>query len=461
VHLLALGLSHKTAPVAVRERFAVGGDALGDAVARLRRTGGVREVALLSTCNRTEVYLVSDGFAGGRAAAVEGLAALAGWTAEQTAPYLYGYIGPEDVAEHLFRVAAGLDSLVLGETQVLGQVKDAYRVACDRETVGKVLHALFHRALEAAKRIHRETGVGRSAATVSSAAVDLARKTFGDLAGRRVLLVGAGETAELVAHHLQEAFLARILVVNRTPERAEALAARYAGQARRMDELEELLAEVDIVVSSTGAPRPVIGRDALARAAARRRRRPLFVVDIAVPRDVEPEAADIPGVFLYNVDHLEGVVSTNQRQRLREARRAERLAADEAARFSAWVQSLDVVPVIRALREKADAIRAAELERALSRLGPVGERQRAVIEGLAASLVNKLLDGPTRRLKTLAAGPGGIEAARALADLFALPAQAELDLAPPEPSAAAPLVPPVRAAEPEGRREAEARDRIS
>lgn len=442
MHLLALGLSHKTASVAVRERFALDAAGVVECSAALRAAPGVCEVVWLSTCNRTEAYLVGDDFNLARDAAIQTLATRGGWTAESLAPHLYCYVGPDDVAEHLFRVAAGLDSLAVGETQVLGQVKEAYRIACERRSVGKLLHALFHRALESAKRVHRETGVGRSATSVSAVAVESARRLLGDLTGRSVLLVGAGETAELVARHLKENFLAHVLVANRTPERAVALAARYGGEARALAELDDLLAEVDIVVSSTGSPDWILSRDALARAMRPRQGRPLLVVDIAVPRDVEPEAESVPGVTLCNIDDLEGLVAANLHRRLREARRAERILAGEADRFAAWVQTLDVLPVVRALRDRAEAVRRRELDKALARLGPLDERQQTAVEALAASLVNQILDGPTRRLKELAAGPGGAEAARALADLFDLPAPAGRGTA-GRPAVAEPEVRPV------------------
>jgi glutamyl-tRNA reductase len=428
VHLVVLGLSHQTAPVSVRERFYVPGEDLPSALAEVAALDEVLEAAILSTCNRTELYAAVTEPSEAHASLGGILSSRGGCSAAALAPHLYWVSGAASVASHLFRVTAGLESMVLGESQVLAQVKEAYAAAVGAGTCGKVLHSLFHRALAAGKRVHRETGVGRHAVSVSSVAVELARRVFGDLGGRRALLLGAGETAELVASSLLgasgEGRAARVTVLNRSRDRAQAIADRLEVETGGLDRLEAELADADILVASTAAPAPVVGAPLIRAAMARRPQRPMVCIDIAVPRDVDPAAASIEGVYLYNIDDLRSVVAANLQERRREARRAERLIDGEVASFEGWLETLDVVPVIRALHDWADGVGAAEVRRALARLGPLDERQRRVVEALAAGIVGKLLDEPTRRLKELAGQAGGREAARLVQDLFALDADA-------------------------------------
>jgi glutamyl-tRNA reductase len=434
LHVLVLGCSHKTAPVDVRERIAVGPAELPAVLRALHDADGCDEVALLSTCNRTELYAAGphrEALVAAAQGALERLAAARG--AQPVAAYLYRH-EQADAAAHLMRVAAGLDALVVGETQVLGQVREAYRAAQQAGTVGKALHGLFERALAAARRIHRETEIDRHATSVSAAAVELARKIFGDLGRRRALVVGAGETAELVALNLRQSAIGDLVVANRTLDRARALAERLGGRALPLEDVQAALPDVDIVISSTGSSGHLLSARVIGAAAASRRGEPLLVVDIAVPRDVEPAAGRLPGVFLYNVDDLREVVAANLRARARQAQRAERIVLQEAAAFGDWMMSLDVVPTICALREKVEAIRQAELARTLARLPELDERQRRLIEAMSTAITQKILNDPTLRLKELAGGPGAADAVAALRELFRLD--------PPVPEAGEPLPAP-------------------
>jgi glutamyl-tRNA reductase len=413
-----LGSSHHTAPVHLRERTAVPTAELPDLLRALR--SGLPELAILSTCNRTELYAAGESLPlldAGLAEAWARLLARRG--GGESAAGLYRYVDV-DAARHLMRVAAGLDAAALGETQVLGQVRTAYRAAQEAGTAAKVLHALFSRGLAAGKRVHRETELSRNAVSQTSAAVELGRKIFGDLSRRAALIVGAGETAGLAATHLRAAGIADLAIANRTVGRAAELAERCGARALGLDELEAALGRADIVVSATAAPGPVLTAAAIRRARADRAGAPCLLVDMAVPRDIEPAAGDLPGVFLYNIDDLHHVVAANLRARAREAQRAERLVAQEAAGFGEWLMSLEVVPAIRALHDKVEAIRQQELRETLARLPGLSPREREAIAAMSAAIAGKILNEPTLRLKELAAGPGARDAAAVLCELFRL-----------------------------------------
>ncbi|QBS38027.1 glutamyl-tRNA reductase [Thermaerobacter sp. FW80] len=418
--VILVGMNHRTAPVAVRERLAVDAEAATSALRELVALPAVDEVVLLSTCNRVEVYAAAEHHGQGIRQVQETLARWAGMEREQLEAYLYLR---EDAAaaRHLFRVAAGLDSMVLGESQILGQVRDAYHAAASAGTCGKVLHGLFQQALAAGKRARTETAIGQHAVSVSYVAVELARKVFGKLEGRAVLLVGAGETAELAARSLAEDGGCRLVVANRTVERGRQLAAAYGGRALPLERLAEALVECDVVIASTGSARPLITAAMVREAMRRRRGRPLLLVDIAVPRDVEAAAGRLDGVFLYDIDDLEAVVEANLRLRREEASRVEAMLDEEVRQFEGWLQSLNVVPLIRSLREKAEAMRRQELERALRKLPHLSERDRQVIDGLTRLIVNKLLNDPMVRLKeAVAGGRGPVYLEEAFTELFAL-----------------------------------------
>jgi glutamyl-tRNA reductase len=408
VTLTLVGISHRATPIAVRERAFV---PLPEAAALARRLAGDGEAVCLSTCNRTELYLV------GAEAEARGLAALAevsGLAEDELGSVVYR-LTDEAAALHLFRVAAGLDSMIPGEGEILGQVRAAFEAG----SAGPVLDRLFRQALHAGKKARAETAIAESPASVSSAAAALAQQVFGRLDGCRVLLVGAGHVAELAARSLAARGARVAFVANRSPDRAQGLATQLGAQAIPLDELPERLPAVDVVLSSTGSPDRVLERPQVEAALRRGKGRPLFLIDLAVPRDLDPAIHDLDGCFLYDLDDLEAVVAAGLAGRRREAARAEAIAAEQAQRFREWLASRDVVPAIASLRARAEEIRRAELARVRGRLG-LSESQHAAVESLTAQLVNKLLHLPTVRLKEAAAGADGGSYAEAVRHLFGL-----------------------------------------
>lgn len=420
MRVIALGTSYKTAPVEVRGRVAWTAEQLPAALQSLVGVPGLLEGAILSTCNRTEIYAVVRPDLDFRAALLDFWGRAKGVPAGELASHAYLHQAA-DAAGHLMRVASGLDSMILGETQILGQVKDAYTLAQERGTIGKVLHELFNRSIACGKRVHTETAISQNAVSVSYAAVELARKIFGRLEGRSALLVGAGKMGGLTARHLVDQGISEILVCNRTFNRAEEMAREFGGRAVPWEGLDDHLAAADVVISSTGAPGYVITREMVRRAMRLRRGRPLFLVDIAVPSDVEPEAGQIDNVFLYDIDDLESVVLANLEERAREAQKAERILAEEVARFQQWLRSLEVVPLIRSLREKAEEIKQVELQRLFNRLPDLTEREREIIQATTSLIVNKILNDPTVRVKEFANSAEADLYLRAFSQLFNLP----------------------------------------
>jgi glutamyl-tRNA reductase len=393
VTISLVGLSHHVAPVELRERVTL------DAPAAAGLAEALGEAVVLSTCNRTEIYLAHDA----EERAVSALEELAGEPLDGIVYRLHD----DAAALHLFRVAAGLDSLVPGEGEILGQVRDAYEAS----PPGPVLDHVFRQALGVGKRVRTETAIGESPASVSSAAAALAAQVFGDLAGRSVLLVGAGRIGELAAANLASRGARIAYVANRTEETAHELAHRFGGAALRLDEVPAKLGEVDVVVTSTSAPEPVLRAEDVPA----RRRNPLFFIDIAVPRDVEPGVAKLGGCFLYDIDDLEAVVAETLAGRRAEAERGEQLVAEETERYRAWRASLDVVPAIASLRARAEEIRAAELAKVR-----VSEDERRTLESVTAQILNKLLHLPTVRMKEAAVSANGAVYADAVKHLFGL-----------------------------------------
>ncbi len=401
-HIVLVGLNHKVAPVEVRERLAFSDEALHSALSRfgssqnaLGRYG--REGVVLSTCNRLEVYTLASCADEGHDAVCRLLEDCHGQDRQAFEPHLYTYVDGEAVS-HLFSVAAGLDSMVLGEHQILGQVTEAMDVALERDAAGKTLSVLFRRAIETGKRARTETRIGEGTTSISYVAVELARKIFGDLADCRVLLIGAGEMAELAAQALVEGGAPSLSILNRTLERAEALAEQYGARAWGWNRLEEALTWADIIITSTAAPHTIIRPDRLREATARRRR-PLFLIDIAVPRDVDPRVERLEGVYLYDIDDLEAVVESSLAERQREVSKVEAIVQGAQDDFLAWYRSLDVVPTIVEMREQAHAMREVELERALRRVRTLSEEDQHIIEAMTERIVNKLLHHPTVCLK--------------------------------------------------------------
>jgi len=396
--LFVAGLNHRTASVAVREQLALEEEKIREILLDLTGRGLLDEVMIVSTCNRVEVYGVAAVPGEARTAAFGRLGSHRGLHWRDLEPLVYTVTGDE-AALHAFRVAASLDSMVLGEPQILGQVKDAFALARSAGTAGPVLHALMNQAFSAAKRVRSETEVGRLAVSISYAAVELARKIFDGLEGRAVLLVGAGEMSELAARHLVDHGALPLYVANRTWSRAQDLARGLGGIAVPFEHLEATLALVDIVITSTAAPEPIVTARQARAALQVRRGRPLFFIDIAVPRNVEPAVNDLENAFCYDIDDLRSVVEANLKERQREALRAQALLEGEVVKFAGRLRQLEVVPTIVSLREKLEAIRRAELERALGRLPGAGEETRRVMEALSQAIVNKVLHAPMVKLK--------------------------------------------------------------
>ncbi|MGE5508824.1 MAG: glutamyl-tRNA reductase [Chitinophagales bacterium] len=404
--LVGLGLNHKTAPVEVRERLSLAGERCSAALQELIGRPVLDEVVVLSTCNRTEVYAACQSARSGLQTLMEFLKARLGEMDHPLEPYLYRH-EDLDLVQHLFRVVSGLDSMILGEAQILGQVKDALHSALNANTAGVYLGKLFRQAVEVGKRVRTETDIGQSAVSISYAAVELARKIFGELAGKSVLIIGAGETGELTARTLVAHGATAILVANRTHARAVELASRIGGQAFLFEQLPECLAQTDIVISSTGAPHAVVELDMVRAAMHRRRQRPLFLIDIAVPRDIDPRVNGLENVYLYDIDDLQMVVERNLAKRELEVERVERIIVEETESFSQWWAARQVVPVIRALKAYGDEIRDAELKRLFRRLSHLSNRDREMIRAAAGVIVNRLLHHPVVFLKSAAADEEG------------------------------------------------------
>jgi glutamyl-tRNA reductase len=416
--VMALGLSYKTAPLALLERVVFPPETLPRALDALREQ--VAHGVVVSTCNRVEVYGLVGHHDTGRRALLRYLADYHGLRPSELEAYAY-VLSQEEAVGHLFRVAAGLDSMMLGETQVLGQVRTAYAAASRHGSPGTVLARLFHHALEVGKRAHRETRICHSAASLSTAAVGLARQTLGDLADRTALVVGAGETGRLAARTLRASGAGELIVMNRTFEHAESVARAVDGEALPLDLLAPAIGRADVLISSTGARRYVVEAPAVQAAMAARPQRPLYCIDVAVPRDVDPAVADLPNVHLYNLDDLQSVCDADSEGRARDVRQVERIVEEEVERFFQWWDAREVVPTIAALRQHAESIREAELAKALARLGDLSERDRETIGALTSAIVNKLLHQPVVRLKERSADHDGRDYAPAVRALFDLP----------------------------------------
>jgi len=423
VSLVLVGTSHRLAPVEVRERVALGEKEAAEVALALAEGGW--EAVCLSTCNRTELYLAAEDADAAEARAARVLQELSSLPESELVPVLYR-LHDHAAAFHLFRVAAGLDSLVPGEGEILGQV----RAAAEHGSLGPFLDRLFRDAVHAGRKVRSQTAISESPASVSAAAAALAQQVFGELDGRKIIVVGAGKISEQAARNLVSRGASISAVANRSVPRAEELAARFGARAVPLEQARAELADADVVVSSTSAGGFVLDRVAVHETLGSRRGRPLFLIDLAVPRDLDPEINQLPGCYLYDIDDLQAVVAESLAGRRTEAARAEEIVAAEAERFRAWQASLEVVPAIASLRARAEEIRARELERA--RLGGLSEQDRRAVDSLTSQIVNKLLHLPTVRMKEAAAGAEGGTYADVVRDLFGLDDDARPDRFPRE-----------------------------
>ena len=393
--LYLVGLNYKTAPVEVRERFALTDPAvLEKGVVEL--SGDIRECMILSTCNRVELLAVGQGDA--HNTLLESWAGARGESVDTLQSHTYAYRG-DDAVRHLFTVASSLDSMVLGEPQILGQLKDAYRYALEKRHAKGILNRLLHKAFSVAKRVRTETAIASSAVSISYAAVELAKRIFDDMEKIHAMLIGAGEMAELAATHLVNAGIASVRVSNRTFERAVQLARQYDGEAVRFEDLSDHLAEVDIVISSTGAHEPIIRAKDMREVLRKRKNKPMFFIDIAVPRDIDPDVNGLDNIYLYDIDDLKEVVEENLASRREEALRGHGIVAEETDIFCTWLRSLELQPTIVDLIHRGDAIAQTELERALKKLGPLPDDTKKILSAMLSSVVKKLNHEPIMFLK--------------------------------------------------------------
>jgi glutamyl-tRNA reductase len=406
-----VGLSHKTAPVEIRERFAFNADALKSALASLVSREEITEAMILSTCNRVEVVAESADDQRIR----EFLCEFHNIPHDTVSKHVYS-LRNADAIRHIFRVASSLDSMMVGEPQILGQVKEAYRIASDAGTVGMHLSALMSRAFAVAKRVRSETGISQSAVSVSYAAVELARKIFGDLSGKVVMIIGASKMGELAAKHLRRAGVSSVLVTNRTFERAVELAKVFEGAAVPFEHFVDHMDRADIIISSTGAPNFIIGKQLAEQVIHRRKNRPMFFIDIAVPRDIDPHVNEIDNAFLYDIDDLQQVIDSNLKERLSEAMRAEQIVDHEVEAFCTRMQAREVVPTIVQLRETLEKLRRDEIERNRRHLKDLSPEQ--AVDQITQALVNKILHHPIAHLKQMAHDPEGPDVAEMIRKIF-------------------------------------------
>ncbi|MEK6639494.1 MAG: glutamyl-tRNA reductase [Nitrospirota bacterium] len=415
MHIVVVGLSHKTAPVEIREKLAIPESRMGEALGRLCSYQGVREGVLLSTCNRVEVYAVVDEIESGYGRIQDFLAdAHLSLSSEQLTPHLYWHEGDRALG-HLFRVASSLDSMIIGESQILGQIKEAFEVALTNKSTGIILNKVMKKAISVAKRVRTETKISEMAVSVSYAAVELAKKIFSDLTEKTVLLVGAGEMAKLAARHFIASGVRHVRVTTRSPQHAVELANRFGGTAVPFEEFREDMATADIVLVSTGAAHYLVSEDDVQHSVKQRMNRPMFLIDISVPRNIDPAVRHVDNAFLFDIDDLKTRVERNRGERLNEAEKAERMVMDEVGVVRQWLQSLEVTPTIVALRARIDEIKRSEIDKTLGRLAHLSSTERELVEAMASSIVNKLIHNTMVTLKAevnSSEGAAFVEAAR-------------------------------------------------
>lgn len=427
MHIVVVGLNYRTAPVEVREQFAFAEKDLPLALHQLLQTKSVLEGGVVATCNRTEIYVVVDRLHMCGYFIRSYMEQWFGVKSDVFAQHMYIYEDEQAIA-HLMRVTCGLDSMVIGETQILGQVRSAFLTAQAEGVTGTWFNRLFKQAVTLGKRAHSETSIGESAVSVSYAAVELGKRIFGMFSGKRVLILGAGKMSELTVKHLYSSGAAEVIVANRTWARAAELAEKFSGRPSTIEDALKSLDEVDIVISSTGAEGYVLTAAQVAEGMKRRPSRPLFMIDIAVPRDIDPAAASVPDVFLYDIDDLEGIVESNLEMRRSEAAKIEVMIAEEMEEFQLWLKTLGVRPVIRALQDKSNGIYEETMDSLFNKLPELDEHQRKVIRRLTKSIVNQMMHDPINVIKEMSGGKQGNEALDYFTRIFAL--QEQLDSGP-------------------------------
>jgi glutamyl-tRNA reductase len=398
VELIVIGLNHKTAPIEIRERLAFPEEVIEKALCQIKSLPSLKENMILSTCNRVEIYGAVRETEKAILDLKDFLSRYHDLSLNAFEKSLYLFIG-EEAVRHIFRVASSLDSMVVGEPQILGQIKSAYNMAAESKTSGLILHRLLHRSFHVAKRVRTETKIGDRAVSVSFVAVELAKKIFGTLEKKIVLLIGAGEMCELAARYLVSGGVEKVLVTNRTYERAVSLAQEFRGDAIPFEEINQGLRRTDIVISATDSPQFLIFHDQVAKVIKDRKQKPIFFIDIADPRDIEPKVGDIENVYLYNIDDLQKVADENIKDREKEAQKAEAIIQDEVIKFVRWYQSLEITPTIVSLRKKFEEIREKELEKTLSLHPNLSDKEKQSLEALTSAIINKILHDPLTLLK--------------------------------------------------------------
>ncbi len=419
MNIIVVGLSHKTAPVEIREKVAFPQEAMAIPLQQMLQLPAVTEAVIVSTCNRVELYAVSRQEHVAIAEMKQFLASFHDLSPETLQEHLYAFSGTEAI-QHVLRVSSSLDSMVIGEPQILGQIKTAYAHACECNAAGVILNRFLRKAFSVAKRVRNETAIASNAVSISFAAVELARKIFDSLENKTVMLIGAGEMCELAAKHFVNNGVSKVLVTNRTFSRAEKLAAEFDGVAVNFENFQEQLHRVDIVLSSTGAPDYILSAKKLKEVCKARRYKPMFLIDIAVPRDIDPAANKLDSIYLYDVDDLQGVVQANLKGRQKEAARAELIIEEEVKQFCDWLTTLEVKPTIVALRQQMEQIRQGEIEKTFNNLTGLGDKERRAIESMSNAIINKILHHPTSILKQKSSGSDGslyIDATRTLFNL--------------------------------------------
>lgn len=419
LELVLIGLSHKTTPVEVRERIVFPLDKLADALNELTGKSGISEAVILSTCNRTEIYASAEKIDKASNEIKRFISEYHNISLANLNGYLYEK-SSLDVVKHIYMVVSSLDSQVIGEAQILGQVKDAYSKSLECKAAGPILNQLFKSALSIGKKVRASTGIGESAVSISYAAVELAKRLFDDLSNKAILLIGAGEMGELTAKHLVSNGVRKVFVTNRTLQRAMEFSERFNGEALPFEELIKNLSLADIVITSTGAPGYVVNKSMMADAMKMRKNRPVFLIDIAVPRDIDPGVDKLYNAYLYNIDDLKGIVEANMAERQKEAEKAQTIIDQSINDFYKWSATLDVVPAIAALKQRAEDIKNKELKKAISMLNGIDESQIEIMDAMAQAMINKLLHSPIVKMKTLAAEKNSFMDVEFVEELFGL-----------------------------------------